>query len=455
MIGANLNKKEAPFLTDRKDDFNREEEPKTGKDLRNYVLDSMRVEEEEQIIDQDDKKVEEEINQTENKESQLETEKRRKKHRSKSRDEASYKGRKKENNMVKKIVLIIVAALIITLSVAGFFAYQYFTSSLKPLDSKNQKLVQIEIPQGSSSKQIGQILEKNKIIKSGLVFSYYVKMNNKGNFQAGYYQMSPSMTLDDITNNLEEGGTDEPVSLADAKLTIPEGYSVDQIADLFNKKTKLAKDEFLEVMKDEAFFNELVEKYPELLTSAKEAKDTRYRLEGYLYPATYYYYKDVPIKDMVTQMVDKTNQVLAPYYDQIKEKKMTVQQVLTLASLVEKEGVTPEDRRKIAQVFLNRLAIDMPIQSDISILYAMDEHKVHLSEKDTQIDSPYNLYINKGTGPGPFNNPSQQAIESVLNPEETDALYFLADVSTGKVYYAKTYDEHLANKKEYIDDKNE
>ena len=427
-------------MTDKNDDFNREDEHKTGKELKDYVLDSMQSEDAEK---------EEPTNHTTN-----DTYKRSRERISSRRQEQSYKGRKKENNMVKKIVLIIVAVLILTLSIAGFYAYQYFTSSLKPLDSSNQKLVQVEIPQGSSSKQIGQILEKNKIIKSGLVFSYYVKMNNKANFQAGYYQMSPSMTLEAITNSLEEGGTDEPVSLADAKITVPEGYSVDQIAELFSKETKLPKDDFLNVMKDEDFFNELVKKYPDLLTSAKEAKDVRYRLEGYLYPATYYYYKDVPIKDMITQMVDKTNQVLAPYYDQIKEKKMTVQEVLTLASLVEKEGVTPDDRRKIAQVFLNRLAIDMPIQSDISILYAMDEHKVHLSEKDTQVDSPYNLYTNKGTGPGPFNNPSQQAIESVLNPEATDALYFLADVSTGKVYYAKTYDEHLANKKEYIDDKN-
>ncbi|MGX6965783.1 MULTISPECIES: endolytic transglycosylase MltG [Vagococcus] len=431
-------------MTDRNDDLNREQEHKTGKELRGYVLDSMKS----------DDTISQEEEQSKHIPDEQELQKRNRDRTQNRRQQTSYKGRKKENNMVKKIVLIIVAVLIMTLSIAGFFAYQYFTSSLKPLDSKNEKLIQVEIPQGSSSKQIGQILEKNKIIKSGLVFSYYVKMNNKADFQAGYYQMSPSMTLEAITDSLQEGGTDEPVSLADAKITIPEGYSVDQIAELFSKETKLSKDDFLDVVKDEEFFNELVTKYPDLLESAKNAKDTRYRLEGYLYPATYYYYKDVPIKDMITQMVDKTNQVLAPYYDQIKAKKMTVQEVLTLASLVEKEGVTPEDRRKIAQVFLNRLAIDMPIQSDISILYAMEEHKVHLSEKDTQIDSPYNLYINKGTGPGPFNNPSQQAIESVLNPEETDALYFLADVSTGKVYYAKTYDEHLVNKKEYIDDKN-
>lgn len=434
-------------MTDRNDDFNRDEEHKTGKELKDYVMDSMKS-------DDTTNKKEEQSEHTYNDTQEEPEQQKRKRDRSSSRkQEQDYKGRKKENNMVRKIVLIIVAVLILTLSIAGFFAYQYFTSSLKPLDSKNEKLIQVEIPQGSSSKQIGQILEKNKIIKSGLVFSYYVKMNNKANFQAGYYQMSPSMTLDAITDSLEEGGTDEPVSLADAKITVPEGYSVDQIAELFSKETKLPKDDFLDVMKDEDFFNELETKYPDLLASAKAAKDVRYRLEGYLYPATYYYYKDVPIKDMVTQMVEKTNQVLEPYYDQIKAKKMTVQEVLTLASLVEKEGVTSEDRRKIAQVFLNRLAIDMPIQSDISILYAMDEHKVHLSEKDTQIDSPYNLYINKGTGPGPFNNPSQEAIEAVLNPEQTDALYFLADVSTGKVYYAKTYDEHLVNKKEYIDDK--
>jgi UPF0755 protein len=198
----------------------------------------------------------------------------------------------------------------------------------------------------------------------------------------------------------------------------------------------------------------MVEKYPKLLTSAKEAKDVRYKLEGYLYPATYNYYDDKGLKDVVEQMINKMDQVMAPYYDVIAEKKMTVHEVLSISSLVEKEGVTEEDRRKIAQVFLNRLAIDMPIQSDISILYAMDEHKVHLSIKDTKVDSPYNLYVNTGTGPGPFNNPSQEAIDTVLNPTPNNYIYFLADVDTGKVYYAETYEEHLQLKEEYIDSKN-
>ena len=446
MIGANLKKdvKEGPFLSNHDDEFNQKDDsPKSGKDFKEYVLNSLHEEPEVQV--------ESELNTEED----VITEEEPIEKRSRREETPKYNTRKKENNMVKKIVIIISVALILTITIAGFSFYSFFKSSLKPLDPKDDKLVQINIPIGSSSKQIGQVLQKDKIIKSGLVFSYYVKMNNITDFQAGYYQMAPNMTLVEITKSLQAGGTDEPEALADGKITIVEGFSVDQIGDLFEKNAGVKKDEFLELMKDEAFFNEMVEKYPKLLTSAKEAKDVRYPLEGYLYPATYNYYKEKGLKDIVEQMISKTDEVMTPYYDTIAEKKLTVQQVLSLASLVEKEGVSEQDRRKIAQVFFNRLEIDMPIQSDISILYAMDEHKVHLSNKDTQVDSPYNLYINKGTGPGPFNNPSQEAIDAVMNPEPNDYIYFLADVSTGEVYYAKTYEEHLELKRIYIDEKNE
>ncbi|WP_443081245.1 endolytic transglycosylase MltG [Vagococcus sp.] len=373
--------------------------------------------------------------------------------RNRRQSDEKFNNRKKENNMVRKIVMIISFVLIATIVVAGFSFYNFFKSSLKPLNPSDKKLVQIEVPIGSSSKEIGQVLEKSKVIKSGLVFSYFVKMNNISDFQAGFYQMAPSMTLEEITKNLQSGGTDEPEALADAKITIPEGYSIDQIAKLFGEKTSVKEQDFLDLMKNEKFFNKMAGKYPELLTSAKQAKDVRYRLEGYLYPATYNYYKDNSLEDLVEQMIVKTNQVMTPHYETIEKKKLTVQQVLTIASLVEKEGSSIEDRKKIAQVFFNRIDTDMPLQSDISILYAMEEHKVHLSNKDTQYDSPYNLYINKGTGPGPFNNPSEEAITAVMSPEPNDYIYFLADVSTGKVYYAKTYEEHLKLKKEYIDDK--
>jgi len=150
------------------------------------------------------------------------------------------------------------------------------------------------------------------------------------------------------------------------------------------------------------------------------------------------------LKELVNQMVENEDEKLQPYYATIKEKGYTVQQVLTLASLVEREGLDNKNRRKIAGVFYNRLAIDMPLQSDISVMYALNTHKTKLSNKDTSVKSPYNLYKNKGYGPGPFNTPSIQSIEATLNPTDRDQnyLYFFADLKTGKITYSHTLEEH-------------
>lgn len=347
--------------------------------------------------------------------------------------------RKKEEKIVGKIILVIVLTLLIIGGVLGFTIYRYVDSGLKPLDPKNDQLVQIEIPSGSSNKQIGEILEQDQVIKSGIVFNYYTKFKNMTGFQAGYYQMAPNMTLDEIGKQLQEGGTSEPTKVADGKVVIPEGYDIEQIAARVAKVTGKDKQEFLDLMKDETFFNELYKKFPDLLDSASKAQNVKYRLEGYLFPATYDYYKKMSLKDLVVQMVNKTNSVLQPYFTTIKQKNMTVQEVLTLASLVEKEGIKENDRKNIAQVFFNRIKADMPLQSDISVLYALGEHKETVSYKDTAVDSPYNLYTNTGYGPGPFDNPSEAAIEAVLEPTQNDYYYFVADIKKGDVYFAKTY----------------
>lgn len=358
--------------------------------------------------------------------------------------------RKKEEKIVGKIILVIVLTLLIIGGVLGFTIYRYVDSGLKPLDPKNDQLVQIEIPSGSSNKQIGEILEQDQVIKSGIVFNYYTKFKNMTGFQAGYYQMAPNMTLDEIGKQLQEGGTSEPTKVADCKVVIPEGYDIEQIAARVAKVTGKDKQEFLDLMKDETFFNELYKKFPDLLDSASKAQNVKYRLEGYLFPATYDYYKKMSLKDLVVQMVNKTNSVLQPYFTTIKQKNMTVQEVLTLASLVEKEGIKENDRKNIAQVFFNRIKADMPLQSDISVLYALGEHKETVSYKDTAVDSPYNLYTNTGYGPGPFDNPSEAAIEAVLEPTQNDYYYFVADINKGDVYFAKTYEEHLELVDKYV-----
>lgn len=358
--------------------------------------------------------------------------------------------RKKEDKIVGKIILVIVITLLAIVGVFGFTTYKYVESGLKPLDNSDSQLVQVEIPSGSSNKQIGEILENDHVIKSGIVFNYYTKFKNLTGFQAGFYQMAPNMTLDEIGKLLQEGGTAEPKEVADGKITIPEGYDIDQIASRVAKITGKDKQEFLDLIKDDAFLKELYQKFPELLESSSQAKDVKYHLEGYLFPATYDYYKDTSLKDLVIQMVEKTDSVMQDYYATIKQQNRTVQEVLTLASLVEKEGVKENDRKNIARVFYNRIESDMPLQTDISVLYALGEHKETVSYADTAVDSPYNLYTNPGFGPGPFDSPSEESIKAVLSPADNDYYYFVADISTGNVYFAKTYEEHLELVEKYV-----
>ncbi|MEI5993388.1 endolytic transglycosylase MltG [Candidatus Enterococcus mansonii] len=358
--------------------------------------------------------------------------------------------RKREDRIVSRIVLIVASVLLLVIAIFGFTFYKYVDAGLQPLNKKDNKLVQVHIPEDSSNKKIASILEESKVIKSGMVFNYYAKFKNLTNFQAGYYQMSPDMSLDEIGTLLREGGTAEPTQLADGKVTIPEGFDIDKIGDAIEKNTKFKKNQFIELMENQEFFNTMNQKYPELLGSVAQATDVRYRFEGYLFPATYDYYKEITLEEFVEKMIDKSNNVMEPFIPMVHAKGMTIHQVLTLASLVEKEGVKEEDRKKIAQVFFNRIAANMPLQSDISILYALGEHKELVSYTDLEVDSPYNLYKNTGYGPGPMDSPSEQAINAVLNPTPNNYLYFVADISTGNVYFAETYEEHQEFVAKYV-----
>ncbi|AYW48784.1 endolytic transglycosylase MltG [Tetragenococcus osmophilus] len=358
------------------------------------------------------------------------------------------KRRKNEDRVVHKIVWGVVLALIIVGVIFGVAAYNYVKSSIEPLSPNSEDSVAVTIPNGSSNKMIGEILEEEDVINSGTVFNYYMKFNNQDGFQAGEYVFSPSMSLDEIASSLKEGES----AINQARIAIPEGYDIEEIAADVGEQTEFSEDEFLDLMKDEDFFDELHESYPDLLDDAAEADDVRYRLEGYLFPATYDYQPDMSLEELVEQMVGTTDSVLEDHYDEIADSDLNVHETLTVASLVEQEGESEEDRKQIAQVFFNRTEADMPLQSDISILYALGEHKELVTYEDLEVDSPYNLYQNVGYGPGPFDNPSEDAIDAVLNPTDNDYYYFVADTSTGNVYYAETYEEHNELIEEYMDD---
>ena len=247
-------------------------------------------------------------------------------------------------------------------------------------------------------------------------------------------------------------------------MTIPEGYTLEQIAQTVGQlqgefKEPLTADAFLAKAQDETFISQLVAKYPNLLGSLP-TKDSgvRYRLEGYLFPATYTIKESTTVESLIDEMVAAMDKAMSPYYATIKEKNLTVNELLSIASLVEKEGAKTEDRKKIAGVFYNRLNLGMPLQSNIAILYAQGKlgQKISLADDaaiDTNIDSPYNVYTHLGLMPGPVDSPSLDAIEASVNQTKSDYLYFVANVEDGKVYFATTKEEHDQNVAEHINSK--
>lgn len=382
---------------------------------------------------------------------------------SRSAKERQANKKKRQNNVAKKIVWTIIALLLVTLAVTGVFVYSYIDSALKPVNANDTEYVTLEIPAGSSAKEIGSILEKKGLIKSGQVFNYYSKFKSYANFQSGYYNLQKSMDLDTIAKALQKGGTDTPQPPTLGKVVVPEGYTLNQIAEAVeksgDKKVSISAKDFLSKVQDESFISKMVAKYPKLL-SGLPTKDSgvKYRLEGYLFPATYNYTSDTTAETLIDQMLATMDSKLSTYYEVLESKNLTVNDVLTLASLVEKEGSTDEDRKNIASVFYNRLNQGMPLQSNIAILYAEGKlgKKTTLAEDaaiDTNIDSAFNVYKNPGLMPGPVDSPSLSAIEATVNPNKTDYLYFVANTETGTVYFATTYEEHAKNVEEHVNSK--
>ena len=359
------------------------------------------------------------------------------------------------------ISLLIFLGLI---SAGGYFGYQYVQSSLQPVDASSKQYVTVQIPEGANVQTIGSTLEKSGLIKHGVIFAFYAKYKNYSDLKSGYYNLQKSMSTEDIIHELQKGGTAEAQEPALATLTIPEGYTIDQIAQAVGQlqgefKEPLTADAFLAKVQDENFISQEVAKYPSLLESLPTKESgVRYRLEGFLFPATYSIKESTTIESLIDEMLATMDKTLAPHYSAIKSKNLTVNELLTIASLVEKEGAKTEDRKLIAGVFYNRLNLGMPLQSNIAILYAQGKlgQKISLADDagiDTSINSPYNVYTNLGLMPGPVDSPSLDAIESSINQTKSENLYFVADVTDGKVYYASNKEEHDRNVAEHVNSK--
>ncbi|WP_083402057.1 endolytic transglycosylase MltG [Bacillus sp. MUM 116] len=355
-----------------------------------------------------------------------------------------------EAKIVRRIVLTISIIIGLLIVVIGGGGYLYIQSALKPVDPKSKLYKKVDIPIGSTVTGIAERLESNGIIKNAKVFKYYVKLKNEGGFMAGKYELSPSMDIPEIVSRLKTGRVLQQAAI---KLTIPEGKQLKEIAHLIAKAVHKKDQDVLNQLNDKTFVKAMMEKYPTLLTNEILNNNIKYPLEGYLYPATYSFYKKDPsIDEIVSLMLDKTKTVLSQYTAESDKKHLSVHQLLTMASLIEEEATEKADRKKISSVFYNRLKKGMPLQTDPTILYAQGKHKKKVYYADLEVSSPYNTYKNTGLPPGPISNAGKISIEAALRPEKTDYYYFLA-TADGSVIFTKTLAEHNQEKAKHISNK--
>ena len=296
----------------------------------------------------------------------------------------------------------------------------------------------VSIPDGAGAKQIGGILADNGVVKHKWSFvSYAKKQGAVDSLQPGTYTFGPGkVTLEEVLKSLQSGGGDGTT----INLTIPEGLTVEQIAEAVEKAGLADKQIFLAAAGN---YN----------TSAYDyipQGDSYVKLEGFLFPETYNVDKSWSADQIIGMMLKQFDKVFTEDMKaRAKETGKTVYDVVTMASIIEREALYDDDRPVIAGVFYNRLAIGMKLQSCATVQYILGEPKANLTNSDIAIDNPYNTYLYEGLPPGPIASPGKASLEAALYPDNNDYMYFVA-MPDGHHHFSTTYEEHLQAKEKYL-----
>lgn len=332
--------------------------------------------------------------------------------------------------MKKLFIILLIFVAIVSVSTVLFVQYM-----ISPVGGDSEK-VYFEIKQGEGASTIAKKLELQGLIRNSKLFvvaAKYLKYDRK--LLSGYYEINREMSMIDIMKHLNSG------KQAMVRLTIPEGKNIYEIGHALEQQGFTTKEEFLEVCHSK----EILEKY-------NIPSDS---VEGYIFPSTYYIVKGNPTKVLVTYMIDSLFKQFPDLEERAKKMGYTVHEVLTMASIVEKEMGPLDDPKLISSVYYNRLKIDKRLEADPTTIYAMTLVKGDYIEKpnlkyaDLRMEHPYNTYKNTGLPPGPICSSGAKAIEAALNPADTDYIFFVAD-GTGKHAFSVTYEEHEENIRRYI-----
>lgn len=325
----------------------------------------------------------------------------------------------------KWTAIAVVAAVLLG---AGLFLAFGTSHTIERSDRDAGENIYMVVKPGTTASEISDRLTHLGVIDSRLRFWWLMKLQgDAGKFKTGTYAFTPHMDEQAVLDKLVAGDTTV------VKFTIPEGFGIKEIAKRLADEGLVDEQEFLAEAKDFAPYDYM-----------KKRPNVRYAAEGYLFPDTYVIHSDVSAEGIMKMMAEDFDTRLTPALrQQAAAKGLSIHDLITLASLVEKEARYDEDRPIIAQVFFKRLQMGMPLQSDTTLQYLMAGPKEDVSIEDTKIDSPYNTYQHEGLPPGPIASPGMKSILAVLNPANTDYLYFVAD-RQGHNHYSQTYDEHLA-----------
>ena len=348
--------------------------------------------------------------------------------------------------MKKVLNILLVIIIVLVLAAGGVFLYlkNWYESSLKSVNENGKgKQIEVEIKKGTSTANIAALLEKNKVIKNADAFKIYLKLNKEKNLQAGKYVFDNGK--DDVKAVVAKLTTGD-VKDVSIKITFIEGKTIRDYAMTIAAHTENTVEDVLGLLENEEYINSLIEKYWFITEEIKD-ENIYYALEGYLRPDTYTFENEnVTAEEIFNNILNYTDKLLSEYREQIENSGYTVHQILTLASVIEKEASNVEDMPAIAGVFYNRLKAKMNLGSDVTTYYAF---QIDLSEKDltsAQIntENAYNTRTPSMSGKlpvGPICNPSVLAIKAAINPDQNKYYYFVSD-KTGKMYFSENYNDH-------------
>ncbi|MEA4815926.1 MAG: endolytic transglycosylase MltG [Lachnospiraceae bacterium] len=354
--------------------------------------------------------------------------------------------RKKKKNITLRILGFVI--LIIFLAIAIYIGYKItsgvfnraknsVSNGVSSESNLTGEIITVDIPEGATTQEIAEILHEKGLIKSVFSFKLQSKLEGyDGTYKHGTYEITKGLDDISIMKTIKTGVKVEE----ELKITIPEGYTAKQIGDYLEANNICTSEEFLSAMNTGTFDYEFLIDVP---------KRENY-LEGYLFPDTYFLFKSATPEDIINKMLSRFETVYNEIKDDVASSKYSLDEIITIASIIESEIRVSNERELASAVIYNRLNIDMKLQMCSTVLYAMGKSKSSLLLEDLEIESPYNTYKYSGLPEGPISNPGEASILAAVSPADVDYLYFvLKSEDTGEHFFTSDYNSFLNSKAEY------